>query len=334
MSTSTAHFNSVPASLDLSFKSSSSDEEIDLIGGSAAMQRLRLQVRRIGPHFRTVLVCGEAGTGKKLVAKALHRASNCAGSPFVTCDAAGMEDTLSGFVVGSGFALDTQDGRIKITQEGTLFLDEIGEIPLDTQGRFLRVLKQYERLHSHAETRRRRDLRVIASTSRDLRCLVASSLFRQDLYQRLSMVEITLPPLRERLEDMPELVKHLLDRHASYCGSSTHQITNEAMERLLCYPWPGNVRELEEVLRKAISRSDSGVLESNHLPELKNAGPTPSEGGADASMRLQDVVEQHVQRVLRECGGNKLRASERLGISRSTLYRMLDAGAAAADIPR
>jgi DNA-binding NtrC family response regulator len=324
MSTSTAHFNGAPPSHDLSFKAPSPEDEIALIGGSAAMQRLRLQVRRIGPHFRTVLICGEAGTGKRLVAKALHRASNSTGNPFLVCDAAGTKDVLARFVSNNGFSADTPDCRRKITQEGTLFLDEIGEMPLDTQARFLRVLKQYEQLHSHIETRHRRDLRVIASTSRDLRCLVAGSLFRQDLYQRLSVVEIALPPLRERLEDIPELVKHLLDRHTSHCSGIAHQITDQAMHRLICYPWPGNVRELEEVLRKSISRSDSGLLESNHLPELKSTALMPSEG-ADASVRLQDVVEQHVQRVLRECGGNKLRASELLGISRSTLYRMLDA---------
>lgn len=301
--------------------------EFELVGSSAAMKHLRLQVRRIGPHFRTVLVRGEAGTGKELVARALHGIGQGAGGPFVVCHAAEMEDALAE-CEGSAESTDALGRLMKIAQRGTLFLDGISEMPLEVQSRVLRVLKKYESAQGRLEASQRMDLRMIASTVDDLKILVSTGRFRQELYQRLATVDITLPPLRERMEDLPELVRHFLSRFAALYGKSVDEIAEKAMERMQGYRWPGNVRELESMLQNGMLQSDGKMLEPHHLPVFADTnGLEHSIANANGSVRLQDIVEQHVLRVLKDCGGNKLRAAEVLGISRSTLYRMLGAGA-------
>ena len=288
------------------------------------MRRLRLQVRRIGPHFRSVLVSGEAGTGKELVARALHAMSRGASGPFVVCHAAELEDVL----VESGPSAESADALsrlLKMSQRGTLFLHEISEMHLEAQGRLVRVLKEYELAQGQVEATQRVDLRMIASTSEDLRALASTGRFRQELYQRLATVDIAAPPLRERLEDLPELVRYFLRRFALAYGSSVGETTDEAMEQMKMYRWPGNVRELESALRHGVLQTKGGMLEAHHLPVFAEASePEPSTVSEGGSVRLQDVVEQHVLRVLKDCRGNKLRAAEVLGISRSTLYRMLE----------
>jgi DNA-binding NtrC family response regulator len=293
------------------------------------MRRLRLQIRRIGPYFRSVLVSGEAGTGKELVARALHGMSPYASGPFVMCHAAGFEDAVverkTGPLSGSGL-----DHLMKMSQLGTLFLDDVSGMSLESQDRVLRALRKYEWEQSQLEASQRLDLRIIASAGEDLKILVSTGRFRQELYQRLTTVEIAVPPLRDRIEDLPELVRYFLGRFAMLQGEDTPDIADEAIERMQRYRWPGNVRELESVLRNGLLQSEGGMLETHHLPEFVAASepeqPTVGEGG---SVRLQDVVGRHVLRVLKDCGGNKLRAAEMLGISRSTLYRMLDTGASA-----
>ncbi len=286
-----------------------------MIGGSAAMKRLRLQVRRIGPHFRAVLVRGEAGTEKKLVARALHGGSPGADGPFVVGRAATFADGLA-----------ECEARTKVSSRPTLFLDDVDEMSLMMQDQLLRKLKENEPAQS-LDVSRRTESRMVASTSEDLRVLVSAGRFRQELYQRLATVQIVVPPLRERMEDLQELARHFLRRFARLDGSRVQEIADDAMERMQEYRWPGNVRELESVLRSSVLQCEGGVLECRHLPMLSEANElgVPSAGEV-GSARLQDVVEQHVLRVLKDCGGNKLRAAEMLGISRSTLYRMLDAG--------
>ena len=290
------------------------------------MRRLRLQVRRIGPHFRSVLISGEAGTGKELVARALHGMSPVAGGPFVVCRAAGLVDALVKYEAGADFA-DAFDRSMKTLRCGTLFLDAISEAPLEVQARLLHVLEKHELAQSSLEVSKRIDLRLIAATSEDLKVSVSTGRFRQDLYQRIATVDIALPPLRERMEDLPELARYSLRRLALLSGRRVDEIADEAMERMRRYRWPGNVRELESVLRDGVLRSESGMLEARHLLLFtETSALEQSSAGESGSVRLQDVVEQHVLRVLKDCGGNKLRAAEVLGISRSTLYRMLDAG--------
>jgi len=301
----------------------------EIVGSSAAMRRLRLQVRRIGPHFRTVLVSGEAGTERELVARALHRMSQNANAPFVVCHAAAFEAAMAE-CDGSVESKDVIRYWMKMPQRGTLFLDEVSEMSLEAQGRLLDVLKKHELEQSRLEPSRKMDLRMIASTIEDLRILVSTGRFRQDLYQQLATVDITVPPLRERMEDLPDLVRYFLGRLALLYGRSVHEVTSGAMERMQQYRWPGNLRQLESVLRNGVLQSDGGLLELHHLPVFAGQSePERSTTHARGSVRLQDVVEQHVLRVLKDCGGNKLRAAEVLGISRSTLYRMLDAGAPA-----
>jgi DNA-binding NtrC family response regulator len=227
--------------------------------------------------------------------------------------------------VESAASGDAFDRLVKMSQRGTLFLDGISEMPLDTQLRLLRILRRHELAQSHLELQRP-DMRMIATTSENLRILASAGRFRQDLYQRLATVEIVVPPLRARMDDLPELSKRFLERFALLYGRTTPRISDEAMDRMVGYRWRGNVRELESVLRNSLLQVEGSVLEPHHLPPLADVSASDATtGGAGESARLQDVVDQHVLRVLKDCRGNKLRAAEVLGISRSTLYRMLDA---------
>ena len=297
-------------------------DESEFVGSSAAMKRLRQQVRRIGPHFRAVLVSGESGTGKDLVARALHRVSPAAAGPFVLRPAAAMKDAFAK-QEGSDVGKDAVAGLMRRSARGTLFLDRVDDLPLEAQGWLLRALAQYE-------LTQKTDVSVIASTTADLKILVFTGRFSQNLYQRLATVEITLPPLRERMEDVPELARHFLKRIAQFYGSAVCEIADEAVEQLQRYSWPGNLGELEAVLRNGVLRSEGEVLEPHHLTLFAEPRrPEHSMTEVKKSVRLQDVAEQHVLRVLKDCRGNKLRASEMLGISRSTLYRMLEAGVSA-----
>jgi DNA-binding NtrC family response regulator len=303
------------------------EDGFEIVGGGSAMTRLRLQVRRIGPHFRTVLVSGEAGTGKKLTARALHRLSHGVGERFVVCDATAMSDWATGSE-GAAASAEQLDRMVKMAQGGTLFFDRIGEMPMEAQVQLLRVLRLQERSHNGLTEASKVNLRIIASTREDLKILTFSRRFRQELYQRLAMVEIALPPLRERMEDIPELAMWLLRRLPLLYGAGIERISEDAIARLQAHQWPGNVRELDGVLKRAVLQCDGTVMRAEHLTALEETG-TAEQAMSEAAgtARLQDVVEQHVLRVLRNCGGNKLRAAELLGISRSTLYRMLDSSA-------
>jgi DNA-binding NtrC family response regulator len=297
------------------------------------MKRLRQQVRRIGPHFRTVLVSGEAGTGKELVARALHRISPASDGPFVVCHASAMEDVVA--KCEQCARTSEEDGLLmKRPVRKTLFLDCIGDMSLEVQGRLLRVLMQYEATQSRANVPQRMELRIIASTDEDLKILVSTGRFSHELHQRLATVDIALPPLRDRMEDLPELTRFFMERFAQLYGRGVREVVDEAMERMQKHLWPGNVSELESVLRNGVMRSEGEILHAHDLHLFADESESnQSMTAANRSVRLQDVVEQHVLRVLKDCGGNKLRASEALGISRSTLYRMLDAGGSADALP-
>jgi DNA-binding NtrC family response regulator len=306
--------------------------DFEIVGCSAEIKRLRLQVRRIGPHFRTVLIRGEAGTGKEQVARALHGMSHVADGPFVTCHGAALEDAVAEQVKENNNCANSADAfgcLTKMAHRGTLFLNGIHEMPLQTQLRLLRLLRQHGSTQNHLETCKL-DLRMIAATNENLKILASAGRFQQELYQRFAMVEITLPPLRARKDDIPDLTNHFMSKLAPLYQRKMPTVSKEAMQQMQRYSWPGNVRELKGVVRGSLSRVEGEVLESHHLPALseESVPASTTEGTAD-SARLQDVVEQHVLRVLKDCGGNKVRAAEVLGISRSTLYRMLDASASA-----
>lgn len=273
-----------------------------MVGESAAMQRLRSQLRRIGPYFRTALIRGEAGTGKQLAARMLHGWSPAASAPFTLWD---------------GTDARTLDA---VPHRGSVFVDEVGELPMVAQGALLRLLQRLERARGQGEP-----TRVITSTRHDLRILATTGRFRQDLYYRIATIEVTVPPLRERLEDIPALVQHFATTFRRNGSDGLTRITDEAMEWLEGQLWPGNVRELESALRAAAVAASGDKVEARHIAGVVAGSPTPEHHGPKALIKLQDVVDQHVLRVLERCEGNKLRAAELLGISRSTLYRMLEA---------
>ena len=285
--------------------------DTELIGTSAAMERLRLQVRRIGPHFRTVLVSGEAGSGKEVTARTLHSLSQGADQPFVVCPAATLEGS------------DPFAALMKTVGRGTLFLDDIGEMPLEAQGHLLRLLRRQDCSQDGLSSAQRLSVRLIVSSSRDLRGLVSAGRFRQELYRRIATLEITVSPLRERMEDLPKLAEYFVSQFARMYGKRVERIAKDAMERLMAHRWPGNVRELENILQNAVLLSDGVELLARELPEFA-AVDVNADADAGGIVRLQDVIERHVLHVLKSCEGNKLRAAETLGISRSTLYRMLE----------
>jgi DNA-binding NtrC family response regulator len=293
---------------------------LQMVGTGPAMVRLRMQVQRIGPHFRTVVLSGEAGTGKELAARALHRLSHGAAGPFVRWRTGKVPAENSNTAAAAASA--DIDGLVKKAHDGTLFFDGINEMPLEAQSHLLRVLRRQEGSQVEVGASQKMHVRMIASTREDLRGLASAGRFLQELYQRLATVEITLPPLRERREDIPGLAMWFLARMSLRFGKSVDEIAEAAMRRLEAHPWPGNVREMESALRHGVERCGGRVLEAGDLLMLAD-GPAMADGLG--TVRLQDVVEQHVLRVLKNCSGNKLRAAELLGISRSTLYRMLEA---------
>jgi len=296
-----------------------------LLGDSVAIRRLRSQIQRIAPYFRTALIRGEIGAGKQLVARAIHSLSPGADGPFVSCEVSALAHALTpstaqqscGGVTPVGAAL------LESAQGGTLYLGEIGELPFPLQGPLLRFLRSFA--ERRGETRRW-ELRIIAATHRDLRTMSAIGQFHHELYARLSAVEIFVPPLRQRVEDIPMLAAWLLRRLAEQTGERAKMLAEATLGQLQDRVWPNNLRELERVVAQAAALAEGPVIEARHLLALVE--PERSHIAAAASPqkieRLQDVIQQHVLEVLTRCAGNKLRAAELLGISRSTLYRMLE----------
>lgn len=275
------------------------------VGESAAVERLRSQVRRIAPYYRTALLTGPQGAGKAGVARMLHALSPCADGEFVACEATALAE-----------AMLREEGRAVLeavgspATGGTLFLDDIGEVPPALQGTLLR-------LWSVAGRGR---IRVVAATHRDLRTMGITGQFRPDLGQRLMGVEIATTALHERMEDLEAVAGDIVRRIAGDRGLT---LGLEAMAALQAHAWPGDIAEIERVLHEAVRNADGAhVLEAAHLPQMLDAPETAEPAGS--MDRLEDVVQQHVLGVLTRCGGNKLRAAEVLGISRSTLYRMLE----------
>lgn len=292
-----------PAPLRLPEPQGSTADEI--MGESEPMRRLRLQIQRIGPHFRTVLVRGEIGTAKEIIAKALHNASAGTKGPFVVCHAAAFEDATA-----DGTAEEWLCDLMTSAQQGTLFIDGIEHMPMVIQARFDSALKK------------RASQRLITSTSADLRGLAASGAFRQGLYHRLATVEITVPPLRERPEDIVPLAQRFLERFSKLYRRPVQAIDRPAITRLLEHEWPGNIRELENVIRNGVLQCEGLILHVENLTSLRKLQEETKIRPVRLP-RLQEVIDQHVQHVLKACGGNKVKAAELLGISRSTLYRML-----------
>lgn len=300
-----------------------------IVGRSPLMLDVFAQIRRVGPHFRTVLVTGATGTGKELVAQALHRLSPAASGPFAVCNCSAIVETLFeselfGYVKGA-FTGATQDriGLFEHANGGTLLLDEIGDMPLATQAKLLRVLQNQEIQRVGSPAIRKVNVRVIAATNRELRALVAQKKFRDDLYYRLSMVELALPPLAERKEDLPLLMRHFLEHFSAQYKKPLRGITRRAQAVLARYSWPGNVRELENVLGNACMMAEGDTIDVRDLPERRR-NPLPQDVAEEQGLfSLDEIQRRHARRVVQRIGGNKVEAAKVLGISRATLYRLL-----------
>ena len=300
-----------------------------MIGRSPAMLDTFAKVRRVAPHFQTVLVTGATGTGKELVARALHRRSPNGAGPFAVCNCSAlvetlMESELFGYVRGA-FTGATQDkvGLFEYANGGTVFLDEIGEMPLSAQAKLLRVLQEKEVRRVGSPVSHTVDVRVIAATNRQLRAMVADKQFREDLYYRLAMVEISLPRLADRKEDLPLLQKRFVEKFAAQYGKRINGITRRAQLRMATYTWPGNVRELENVVGNAAMMTEGSTIDLGDLPEALRSHPEGTVGEDEILISMEQAQNRHLTRVLEQVGGNKVRAAEILGVSRTTLYEML-----------
>jgi DNA-binding NtrC family response regulator len=284
-------------------------------------------IHRIAPHFRTVLLTGDTGTGKELAAHAIHRLSPVSGKKLAICNCSALVDTLFeselfGYVRGAftGAAHD-KIGLFEYANQGTVFLDEIGDMSMAGQAKLLRVLQNQEVQRVGSPALRKVDVRVIAATNKDLRTLVQEHRFRDDLYYRLSMSEILLPTLADRKEDLPLLQRYFVDKFSTQYNKPVTGITRRAQALLARYHWPGNVRELENVIGNACMMIDGNVIDSKDLPpQIRQVRDDPR---ADRLLSMEKVQERHLLDVLERCGGDKSRAADALGIARSTLYSIL-----------
>ena len=302
-----------------------------LIGQARQMVEIYKLVARVAAlDTTTVLIEGETGTGKELVARAIHHASARASRPFVVVDCTALPEALfesevfgheRGAFTG---AVAARRGLFETSGGGTCFLDEIGELTAPLQAKLLRVLQERTIRRVGGNEAIPVDVRIVAATNHDLRKFVADGGFRDDLYYRLAVVTITMPPLRERPMDIPLLVRHFLDKLAHASGRAAKRLSAEALSLLSAYHWPGNVRELEHVIERAVALSSNDAILPDDLPPQVRREPEHAPRLPAAEMTLEDVKRWYVTKVLEDMGGNKLRAAEVLGIDRRTLYRILD----------
>jgi DNA-binding NtrC family response regulator len=300
-----------------------------MVGHSAVMLELFRRIRRVAPHFRTVLLTGETGVGKELAAHALHNLSPVSSGPFVACNCSAVVETLAeselfGHVKGA-FTGAVQDrvGVFEAASKGTVLLDEVGELSLSLQAKLLRVLQNQEIQRVGSPVARRVDVRVIAATHRDLQSMVKEQRFREDLFYRLSMVQIKVPTLAQRKEDLPLLERYFLKRFAEQFSRPVRGITRRAQAVLARHSWPGNVRELENVLGNACMMMEGETIDLRDLPEYLRDTPASAAQSQTSPTTLDEVERNHALHILESVGGNKVRAAELLGISRTKLYRIL-----------
>jgi DNA-binding NtrC family response regulator len=311
----------------------------ELIGTSQKMSRVYRLVEKVSDHNYPVLVLGESGTGKELVARSIHYLGERRNKPFVPVDCSALvptliESELFGYVKGAFTgALHAKQGLLESAGGGTLFLDEIGDLPIDLQAKLLRALQEHEVKPVGSNERVSISARVIAATHRDLESAVRTGAFRQDLFFRLNVVQIKLPPLRERKNDIPLLVNAFLEKFSESQGRS-RTISEDAIARLIAYDWPGNVRELENAVERAVALGSGPILHVGDLPSNLQYGTQERLPDKDEFLPLEELERRAILRALRESGGDKLAAARLLGIGKTTLYRKLkqyDAQAAVAN---
>ena len=307
------------------------NQESPILGRSRPVRELVEMVETVAPTEATVLITGESGTGKELVARAIQSASLRKDKPFVTINCAALaenllESELFGHEKGAFTGADRRrEGRFVQADKGTLFLDEIGEMPLSLQAKLLRVLQQGEVQRVGSDEPLTVDVRVIAATNRVLADEVAAGRFREDLFYRLNVIGLEVPPLRARQEDIPLLAAAFLERHAAANRKSLKGFTPQAMDAMLRYSWPGNVRELENAVERAVILTTTDYVTERALPlTVQNAPPAAEDDlSALGSRSLEDVEKKAIEATLRETEDNKSEAARRLGITRATLHSKL-----------
>jgi two-component system response regulator AtoC len=301
----------------------------NIVGRSPQMLQVYKTIARVAESRSTILIIGESGTGKELVARAIHFNSPRASRPFVAVDCSSLAETLLeselfGHVRGAFTgAVTSKKGLFEEADRGTCFLDEIGDISLTMQAKLLRVLQEHEIKRVGGTETTKIDVRIVAATNKNLDELVAEKKFREDLFYRLNVVSMHLPPLRDRSEDIPLLADHFLRKYAADNQKPVCRLSPEAMDLMIHFRWPGNVRELENVIERAATLSSSNIIMPEDLPRRLQMEPAQlSISSLPSRIPLSELEKLYIQKVLEETGGNKKRAADILGIDRRTLYRM------------
>jgi DNA-binding NtrC family response regulator len=305
----------------------------NIVGSSEAMQKVFRKMEKVADTDSTVLIYGESGTGKELVARALHYNSSRREKPFVAVSCSALpesllESELFGHVKGSFTgAIANKDGLFKAADGGTIFLDEIGSMSPAIQASLLRVLQEHEIKPVGATRNIKVDVRVIAASNERLEDKIKQGTFREDLYYRISVIPVDVPPLRERREDIPMLVEHFMRRALAKRGSGADlRMTSEVLDMLMSYDWPGNVRELENAIERIVALSDGGLILLDHLPEKILMPREFLEAAQKVNLKafVHEKEKAYIQRILRETSGDKKQAARLLGIDLATLYRKMD----------
>lgn len=313
----------------------------NIVGRSKKMQEVLALVERVAPTNSTVLIGGESGVGKDLIARAIHQNSRRASGPFIKINSTAIPETLFeselfGFERGAFTgALASKPGKFELADKGTLFLDEIGDVPAAIQVKLLRVLQEREFERLGGTKTLKVDIRMIAATNRDLRAALEEGTFREDLYYRLNVVPIDIPPLREHKEDIPDLVNHFLARFAAESEKETEGITPAALDALMEYHWPGNIRQLENCIERSVALSASRMIDEKdvHLDTRQNKPAVVSSSSTmqflPEGMTLEQWEDNMIREALRRANGNKSQAARLLGLSRNALrYRLGKLGVA------
>jgi DNA-binding NtrC family response regulator len=300
----------------------------EMIGISAKMQRVYKMIEKVSQHEYPVLILGESGSGKELVAKSIHYSGIHKERPFAPVDCSSpvptlIESDLFGYVKGAPTGMmESKQGLLEAAQGGTVFLDEIADLPVDLQDKLLRALQEREVKPVGSAERARINIRIIASTKRDLESAISSGAFREDLYLGLNVVQIKLPPLRERKSDIQLMVVSFLEKFSDPHGPP-RTISDEAMRRLLAYDWPGNVRELENAMERAVAMGSGTIVHVGDLPLNLRCPSKERVLDKDELLPMGELERRAILRALRETGGDKPAAARMLGIGKTTLYRKL-----------
>jgi two-component system response regulator AtoC len=296
-----------------------------IIGTSRSMKSIFDKILKVAPTDSTVLITGESGTGKELAARAIHAYSSRKNREFVAVDCSSLvenllESELFGHVKGSFTgAFQTKHGLFELANDGTFFFDEVSNLSPKIQAKLLRVIQEREFMKVGDQKKIKLDIRIISASNKDLQQSIKQGLFREDLYYRLSVVPIRLPPLRKRKEDIPLLINHFLDKHSRRVRRSVPRISPEAMEVLIEYNWPGNVRELEHTIERILILEDTDLIKTRDLPSFISQRQGDFQMFSEDVLSLQELEKRYIRFILRKTKGKKMEAADILGINRKTL---------------